>query len=211
MKTDDLIAALAADAARPSIGMGIGIALAAVVGAVAAALAVGMAIGVRPDVAAALSTWRFDAKIAIVALSAITACADCVRQSRPTADGRLPAAAFLAAALLAVAMAVELGSTPRSEWGARAIGTNAFICLVTIPALAIVPSAALLFAMRRGAPRFPARAGAAAGLAAAAIAAFFYALHCTDDSPLFVGAWYPLAMSVVVGATALAGVRLLRW
>ena len=211
MKTDDLIAALAADAGPPVIRLKPGIATAAVVGAVVAALAVVMFIGVRPDIFRALSTWRFDAKIAIVALLTIIACADCVRQARPTADGGAPSAAWLALALLAVAIAIELSSTPRSAWVARAIGSNALFCLVTIPALAFVPAIVLLVAVRRGAPRSPARAGAAVGLAAAAIAALFYAFHCTDDSPLFVGAWYPLAMSVVVGATAQAGSRILRW
>jgi hypothetical protein len=38
-----------------------------------------------------------------------------------------------------------------------------------------------------------------------------YGLHCSDDSPLFVVAWYGLAMLLVGAAGALAGHRLLRW
>jgi hypothetical protein len=40
-------------------------------------------------------------------------------------------------------------------------------------------------------------AGAIAGLAASGIAATFYATNCTDDSPLFVITWYPLATGFV--------------
>jgi hypothetical protein len=65
--------------------------------------------------------------------------------------------------------------------------------------------------MRQGAPERPARAGALAGLAAAALAATLYASNCTDDSPLFVALWYSLAALIVMAAGALVGGRLLRW
>ena len=52
-------------------------------------------------------------------------------------------------------------------------------------------------------------AGLTAG--AGAVAATFYARHCTDDSPLFVGLWYVLARAIVTLAGALGGSRLLRW
>jgi hypothetical protein len=65
--------------------------------------------------------------------------------------------------------------------------------------------------LRQGAPEHPALAGAAAGLFAGAIGAHLYATHCPDDSPLFVAAWYTLAIAFVVGTGALAGSRCLRW
>jgi hypothetical protein len=43
------------------------------------------------------------------------------------------------------------------------------------------------------------------------IAATFYASNCTDDSPLFVATWYPLAIGIVVLAGYVAGSRCLRW
>jgi hypothetical protein len=46
---------------------------------------------------------------------------------------------------------------------------------------------------------------------ASGIGASFYAANCTDDSPLFVLAWYPIAASIVTGAGFLIGRRLLRW
>jgi hypothetical protein len=43
------------------------------------------------------------------------------------------------------------------------------------------------------------------------LAGTLYALHCPDDSPLFVGIWYVLAAAIVTLAGALCGARLLRW
>jgi hypothetical protein len=66
-------------------------------------------------------------------------------------------------------------------------------------------------ALRAGAPRVPAWAGAVAGLLAGCLSAALYATHCPDDSPLFVAVWYALAVMLVTLAGALAGHRLLRW
>jgi hypothetical protein len=71
--------------------------------------------------------------------------------------------------------------------------------------------AALILVLREGAPRRPALTGALAGAAAAGVAATIYATNCTDDSPLFVASWYPLATLIVVAAGALAGRRFLAW
>ena len=90
-------------------------------------------------------------------------------------------------------------------------GDNALHCLRVIPLLSIAPLAVLIYAMRAGAPQNPTLAGALAGAAAAGIAATLYASNCTDDSPLFVASWYPLATLIVVVAGAAAGNRFLRW
>ena len=71
------------------------------------------------------------------------------------------------------------------------------------------PSARCEF--RQGAPQNPVRAGAIAGLLAGGIGATLYAVHCFDDSPLFVATWYTLAITFVTGLGALLGARLLRW
>jgi hypothetical protein len=65
--------------------------------------------------------------------------------------------------------------------------------------------------MRAGAPRSPGIAGAAAGLLAGSLAATLYALHCFDDSPLFVAFWYVPAIALVMLGGAAAGSRALRW
>jgi hypothetical protein len=100
---------------------------------------------------------------------------------------------------------------PGASWATRLVGSNAIICLTTIPTLAIAPLAAVLMVLRAGAPASPALAGAAAGLLAATAGAALYAFHCFDDSPLFVVTWYVLAAIPVVALGAVAGHRLLRW
>jgi hypothetical protein len=77
--------------------------------------------------------------------------------------------------------------------------------------MAVAPLAAVLTALRVGAPYSPGTAGAVAGLLAGSLGATLYALHCTDDSPLFVALWYspPIALATLAGAAA--GSRLLRW
>ncbi len=114
-------------------------------------------------------------------------------------------------ALLAAAILAELLAVPAAEWGQRLMGSNAMFCLKTIPFLAAAPLVAVLLALRQGAPEHPALAGAAAGLFAGAIGAACYATHCPDDSPLFVAAWYTLAIGFAAAIGAAAGRRLLRW
>ncbi|MFD2143896.1 NrsF family protein [Ancylobacter oerskovii] len=65
--------------------------------------------------------------------------------------------------------------------------------------------------MKRGAPEHPAWAGAAGGALAGGLGAALYALHCTDDSPLFVLTWYGLAIGFMTVAGALIGRRTLSW
>jgi hypothetical protein len=57
-----------------------------------------------------------------------------------------------------------------------------------------------------GTPRLP----GPASLVPSGIAATLYA-SSTDDSPLFVATWYPLAIRIVVLAVYVAGSRCLRW
>jgi hypothetical protein len=101
--------------------------------------------------------------------------------------------------------------TPADLWAVRLIGGNAMHCLTLIPLMAIPPLAAVIFAMRAGAPRYPTLTGALAGAAAASVAALIYATNCPDDSPLFVATWYPLATLIVAAVGALAGRRWLQW
>jgi hypothetical protein len=59
--------------------------------------------------------------------------------------------------------------------------------------------AALLWALRGLAPTRPALAGAAAGLAAGAVGALAYALHCPELSPTFVAVWYSAGIAMEIG------------
>ena len=212
MKTAELIRAIAQDvcARRPSLAGRVAVALG--LGAAAAAGLFALGLGVRPDIAFALETWRFVFKMALVLTLAVLAWGASLRLARPeTHPGKAFAGLFIVPLMLGAGVVCELLSVPPAEWQARAVGTNARVCLVAIPLLSIALLVVLLAALRAGAPRSPAASGAAAGLLAGAVAASLYATHCTDDSPLFVALWYALALAPVVLAGTAAGHRLLRW
>ncbi|MFD1704291.1 NrsF family protein [Methylopila henanensis] len=212
MRTDQLIGALAQDAATPPVRLTRVFALATLAAVVAAGLVFMIQLGPRPDFMASLGTLRFPFKFVVTTAFAAAAAALVLRLSRPAAPtGPAKAALGAALTLLALGLAAELNMTPEASWAARMIGRNALVCLTYIPLIAAAPLGLLLVALRRGAPSSPAAAGAAAGLLAGAIAATFYAAHCTDDSPLFVAVWYSAAVAIVTCAGAVLGGRLLRW
>ncbi|OZA84801.1 MAG: hypothetical protein B7X76_06095 [Azorhizobium sp. 39-67-5] len=211
MKTEDLIGALAQDAAV-TWKLSSRLALAFSLGALISTIIFALAVGLRPDLLAVGGSARFLFKF-LFALALLLGAAGAVTQiGRPAA--RIGPWAFVLVALpiaLAFAVMVELVVTPEALWGARLVGRNAAFCLTVIPILALGPLACLLIALRESAPARPGLAGAVAGLAASGIAATLYASHCPDDSPLFVAVWYCSAIAIVVGAGYLMGARVLRW
>jgi hypothetical protein len=212
VKTGDLIRALAADSEVRAMPPGRALALALIPG-VAIALGLYFAVlGLRPHLLALLGESRLLFKLCLTFLLAALSGALVARIARPGAGIRhITLMLAIVPALLAAANLTELLAVPAAEWGERLVGTNAIFCLKSIPFLAAAPLVAALLALRQGAPEHPGLAGAAAGLFAGAIGAALYATHCPDDSPLFVAAWYTLAIGFVAAAGALAGRRLLRW
>lgn len=85
-------------------------------------------------------------------------------------------------------------------------------CLLSIPIIATLPFAVLVFSVRRFAtPTDLTRTGAFVGLVAGGVSAMGYALHCMDDSLPFVALWYGGTIALCTLAGALLGPRLLRW
>jgi hypothetical protein len=212
MKTDELIRALAADqpGRLPSLGTRFAAALA--MGLVIAAILFWLALGPRPDIAAAAGMLPFVFKFVVTLVLAAAAAGLVLRLARPgAARGAWQLALLLAPILLALGIVLELFSVPQSGWWPRLIGTNSLLCLASIPLLAAPVLAAVMLALRQGAPTEPAIAGAVAGLLAGSLGAALYAAHCVDDSPLFVATWYGLAIALTTLAGALLGARLLRW
>lgn len=218
MKTENLVEALVADRAahRKSIPKALAAALA--LGGLMSLALFFVDLDVGEDIAQAMATWRFDfaawrfdLKVGMVLLALVLAFRLCMELSRPVPSGRAARRLLPLAVLAAMAVAIELAALPSASWGPRLVGTNSLVCLAAIPMLAMAPLAALLLALRSGAPASPALAGAASGLLAAAAGATLYAFHCIDDSPLFVVTWYVLAAIPVVVLGAIAGRRLLRW
>lgn len=212
MKTDDLIEALVQDVARPQRSTAERVLGATVLGGLVAGLLFAWKLGIRPDIASAVETGRFVFKCALSVMCMACAWWACLQLARPEVRWK-NVAAWIAVppALLAAAVLYEFMAMPPVRWYELAVGRYASTCLSAIPLLSIVPLAALLIALRAGAPRSPATAGAVAGLLAGGLSAALYATHCPDDSPLFVAVWYTLAVGTVVMAGALAGRRVLRW
>lgn len=211
MKTDDLINLLAQDApVRMRIGKALTIAV--VAGILFSGGLFFAMIGFRADIDTAMETIRFLFKFVVTIALAVTACAVVFRIGRPGMSLRVWGWTLLAAPLLLLAAAaVEMAVMPSDSWSARMIGHNARFCLTLIPLLSIGPLACFLLALRYSAPEKPGVAGAVAGLAASGIAATFYASNCTDDSPLFVLLWYPIAIAMVTAVGYVLGKRILRW
>ncbi len=185
----------------------------AIAALVAAATALGfmvLTIGLRPDFAAAAGTLLFSQKLVLMATLSIAALALLRASARPEAD--LPKSVLVIPVLIFLfGIGHELATQAPAAYGARLVGRNSSLCLVAIPLMAAAPLAIFLAAMTRAAPRSAMQAGALAGFAAGTIAALFYAMHCTDDSPLFVAAWYSVGIALMTAVGAGLGRRLLAW
>ncbi|HLH94559.1 MAG TPA: NrsF family protein [Xanthobacteraceae bacterium] len=210
MRTDDLVQLLVKDSVPWRFRSVLAAAVAG--GIIIVAILFFAAIGFRPDISEAVKSDRFLFKFVVTIALAVTALWVTFSVSRPGGSlTRRGLALAIAPALLAGAALVELLVLPQSQWMPNLVGHNARFCLTLIPLLSIGPLACLLVALREGAPSSPGLAGAVAGLAASGIGATFYAANCTDDSALFVIAWYPLAILIVTTAGYLIGRKLLRW
>lgn len=212
MKTNELINALAADTGRHSLPQGRVWMIAGAVAVVVAAAVFFNTIGPRPDIAAAAATIRFLFKFLVTLALAATSFLVLDRMARPGASGaRSLPWLLLAPALLLAAAGLELYVRPEAQWQMLAIGQNSLACLTWIPLIGAGPLAVFIFALRRGAPTRPGLSGVVAGLVAGGVAATFYAANCTDDSPLFVVTWYPLAIAILGVAGGVAGRIFARW
>lgn len=212
MRTPDLINALVADRTHAATRPGYAVALATAVGAVMSASLLLAILGMRHDMADAAMSLRFFVKSATVLILSACAIALVIRLSRPEADpGRLIWVLALAPLILALAVIVELVVTPSQRWESQLFGLHWSACLMLIPLFSIPPLAGLLYALKQAAPGDAGVAGAVAGLSAGGIAASVYVMHCPDDSPLFMAAWYTLAVGFVSLMGYFGGRLWLRW
>lgn len=212
MTTDDLIASLSAEASpiRPGfLRRGVLAGLAG--GGLATLLTFAAFWGLRPDLAQALAVPVLAAKSALPALLALLGLPLVLSRARPGGRSRLGSLIWALPLALAAIVAVAFVATPPTARLPEFLGASIGPCLASIPALSAPILAGLLTGLRRGAPEHPARCGALAGLAAGGAGAAIYSLHCIEDSPLFYGTWYVLAIALVAGLGALAGRWLLRW
>lgn len=212
MRTVDLIALLARDARMTPPGaasrkllMGL-----AVGGAVTLALVV-LGLHCQPLEAAARQPW-FWMKASYTGLLTVTAAITVRRLSVPGARPGIPPAAALLIILAMIALGAGqiLAASPAARldlW----LGHTWKVCSPLILLLALPIYGCEVVALRALAPTRPAVAGAAAGLAAGALAATFYGLHCPEQAAAFVATWYTLGIAAAAALGAALGTRLLRW
>jgi len=113
--------------------------------------------------------------------------------------------------VIAVAGIIALIFGKPMDWGRMLFGMHWVTCLLCIPLFAVVPFAALVWALRRGAPTNLTQTGAIAGLVAGALGATAYAFHCPDDSVAYIAVWYGTLVAFCGVIGAILGPRLLRW
>ena len=213
MRTDDLIAMLSTNVEpvdRRKLVRTFGAALA--IGGAAAVGVVLLGFGLRTDLTEAGAFVSLALKIIFTIGVLGLASTYLIRFARPGGERRAPlmllALPFVAIMALA---AISLASAPHSHWNAMILGDQWLECLLSIPVIAIVPFAVIIWAVRQAMPTDLRRAGALAGLVAGALSATGYALHCVDDSVPFIALWYGGTIALCTLAGAALGPRLLRW
>lgn len=153
--------------------------------------------------------WVREAFCAALATGGLIAALRLARPGAPVAGLR----PWLLAPLLALwvlAAAVLLAADP-GERAALVLGISWSECSYSIALLSIPVFIAVVSAMRSLAPTRLRLAGAAAGLASGATAAFVYTLHCPELEAPFIAVWYVLGMLIPTMLGACVGPRLLRW
>ncbi len=116
----------------------------------------------------------------------------------------------LAAALLfpLAALIVALSVSPADAMAATETGLQ---CLRMSVMGGLATAIPMVLHLRRGAPTSPERAGWLTGLAAGGLGAFAYSFHCPDNSIIYIGFWYSLAVGVCAVSGRLVVPRLIRW
>ncbi|MDN8615282.1 DUF1109 domain-containing protein [Variovorax ginsengisoli] len=213
MRTDQLVALLAADAApvrRRAVSRRLGVALAIALPVSAAWML--MAYGVRRDLIEAMFWPMFWVRLLFGAGIALAAFVVVQRLARPGVRVRGAWLGLAAPVLLIWLLAlVALLSAPAEERAALVMGHTWRSCTVDIAVVSLPMFAALLWALKGLAPTRPALAGAAAGALAGGAGAMVYALHCPELAAPYIAVWYVAGIALPVVAGALIGPRLLRW
>lgn len=213
MKTDRLVAMLAADVAPVSTKQtDRQFVLTLLLGLVAAVLAMQLFLGGRSDLAAAALQPMFWMKLGFPASLAMLAAAGLWRLGHPGMRlGRIPWLAALAVAVIWAMAGLALAPAEPGQRVAMIMGRTWLECLRNIPLLSVPALWMGMAAARSLAPTRPALAGASAGLFAGAVAACAYALYCPELQAPFLAVWYVAGMLVPTVAGALLGRRYLHW
>lgn len=213
MKTDDLVAMLAAGAApAPRRATGRRLALALLLGVPLSFAILFTEYGVRRDLVQAMFWPMFWVKVLFPLCIAAAAFVMVQRLARPGVQVRR---AWLGVAVPVLAVwvmaAMAWFNAPPQDRMPLLMGESWRVCALSIALMALPVFAAALLALKSLAPTRPALAGAAAGALAGGVGASVYALHCMELTAPFLAVWYVSGIAVPVVLGALLGPRLLRW
>lgn len=165
--------------------------------------------GLRSDLVTAWAHLPVQAKTVLPGLLSVIAVWLALGSARP--EGRVVLWPVFVPVTLAIAMVAYRMATAEGPLLSEAAGSTALACLGSIGMLSALPLALGVFLLRRAAPTRPVLTGALLGVATGAGVAAGYALHCTEDSPLFFVSWYGLAIALTGSIGAWLGHRFLRW
>jgi hypothetical protein len=213
MKTDELIQMLSAHVDPVDHRRTVRTIAAAVAAGAAVVLMVAVVVlGLRSGLDDIRSFAPVLLKVAFALALLVPASIFLIRLARPGGE-RGTSLALLGFPFLAIVLiaAFSLAMAPSAHWSGMVAGRDWLECFVSIPLIAIVPFAFLIWAVRRAAPTDLARTGAVVGLVAGCLSAAGYALHCVDDSVPFVALWYGGTIALCTFAGWKLGPRLLRW
>lgn len=213
MNTDDLVAALArgADAVDPQAARRRLLMAILAGGAAAVALVLGI-LGPRPNLSDELSVPMFWAREAFCAALGVLAISAMRRLAHPGLRlGWLPWGLAVPFAAIWAMAAVALIGADAPDRAALILGQTAKVCSMRITWISVPLFIAFVWVVKGLAPTRLRLAGAACGLAAGAVGALAYTLHCPELAAPFLGIWYVVGMLVPTGVGALLGPRLLRW
>jgi len=213
MKTDDLISLLSANVEpvdHRQIVRNIGMAVGA--GAAVAVAIVFFVLGPRAGLTTVGTFIPALLKVAVTVIILVPASIYLIRLARPGGE-RQPSVALVALPFIAVMFLVVLSLefAPSSHWKETILSDDWLECLISIPLIAIVPFAVIVWAVRQMAPTDLARTGALVGLVAGCLSAIGYAFHCADDTVPFFALWYGGTIALCTFAGWKLGPRLLRW
>ncbi|WP_076997126.1 DUF1109 domain-containing protein [Variovorax sp. KK3] len=213
MKTDELVALLAADAEPvPRQAASRRFALALALGLPLSIGIMAVEYGVRRDLVQTLFWPMFWIKLLFPICMAVAGFVVVQRLARPGVRVRAAWLGLLMPVLLiwAIGLASWLDA-PTDDRAAMVWGQTWRSCVFNISLITLPVFVASLFALKSLAPTQPALAGAAAGIMSAGAGAAVYALHCPELAAPFLGIWYVIGMALPAAAGAVIGYRVLRW
>ena len=208
MKTEDLIAGLAAQPTRVLSSQKIWLAMTASAGLVMASAIVGLGFGIRSDASVAGLAISLKSTFGLIAAIALAPLVLNLAQPN-TVLGRLklPIVGFVAVSIAAAIAAIW------NEGSLAGLALHAGVpeCIKRVPLLALPMSTVMFLVARRLAPTRLTLAGAAIGAFSGAVSIIAYSWFCTGDSVAYVAVWYLTSIVICGLLGAAVGARVLRW